>query len=78
MCMQMEITRQPSMGQNPHIAAWRPPPQGTVKINYDAALDIQQGYVEWGLLLGIIWVFSWVLKALSRNLRRRQRLQNTL
>jgi hypothetical protein len=50
MCKHMEITRQPSMRQNPHIAAWRPPPQGTVKINYDAALDIQQGYVEVGIV----------------------------
>ncbi|XP_062151892.1 uncharacterized protein LOC133860272 [Alnus glutinosa] len=45
MCKQIEIIRQPSMEQVPHIAAWCPPPQGTVKINYDAALDTQQGYV---------------------------------
>lgn len=50
MWKQMEITRQPSMGQNPHIAAWRPPPPGTVKINYDAALDLQQGYVGVGII----------------------------
>jgi hypothetical protein len=38
------------MEQIPHIAAPRPPPQGTVKINYDAALDTQQGYVGVGIV----------------------------
>jgi hypothetical protein len=46
----MEITRQPSMEQIPHIAAWCPPPQGIVKMNYDAVLDTQQGYVGVGIV----------------------------
>jgi hypothetical protein len=48
MSKQLEIIRQPSLGnlgQNPHVGAWRLPPPGTVKINFDAALDVQQGYV---------------------------------
>jgi ribonuclease HI len=53
MSKQLEITREPSLcnlGQNPHFEAWRPPPPGAVKINFDAALDAQQGYVGVGII----------------------------
>jgi hypothetical protein len=39
-----------NLGQNPHVGAWRPPPPSNVKINFDAALDVQQGYVSVGLI----------------------------
>lgn len=53
MSKQLEIIRQLSLGnlgQNPHVGTWCPPPPSTVKINFDAALDVQQGYVGVGLI----------------------------
>jgi ribonuclease HI len=49
----LEIIREPSLGnlgQNLHFEAWCPPPPGAVKINFDAALDAQQGYVGVGII----------------------------
>jgi ribonuclease HI len=53
MSKQLEIIREPSLGhlgQNLHFEAWCPPPPGVVKINFDAALDVQQRYVGVGII----------------------------
>jgi len=41
------------------VKSWFPPPVGTIKVNWDASLNIKRGWIglDWGLLPGIAMEF---------------------